>query len=319
VTVSSRSRPPAEEATGKPRAKPDTSAVVLLLVPFIWGATFPAGKQALESLTPPTFTAWSRGLGFGVLVLALPWFGRDLPRDWIARTWLPGLVLGALLFAGFTLQTLGLDLSTATNAGFITGLYVVFTPLLGLLLFKEATSRAAWVAVFLSVAGLALLSTTSLRSFEPRAGDILVFLSAIAWAGHVVALGRFAVRYPARGLAVAQMGAAAFLHVLAASPDGFEPAAAASVWPLLAITGIFGSGIAFTLQAMAQQEIGPTRAAVILAGESLVAAALSAIWLGERLTPHQWAGAAFVLAAMMLSELKARSREGPQLEPGSAA
>ena len=131
MSVSSRSRRPAEKAGGGPRARLDTSTIVLLLVPFIWGTTFPAGKQALETLTPLSFTAWSRGLGFAVLVLALPLFGRDLPRDWIARTWLPGLVLGGLLFAGFTLQTLGLDLSTATNAGFITGLYVVFTPLLG--------------------------------------------------------------------------------------------------------------------------------------------------------------------------------------------
>lgn len=292
---------------------------MLLTVPFIWGATFPAGKQALDVLTPLSFTAWSRALGFLVLVAALPVFGRGLPRDWVARTATPGLILGGLLFAGFTLQTLGLDLSTATNAGFITGLYVVFTPVLGVALFKEATSRATWVAVFVSVAGLALLSTTSLRSFQPRAGDLLVLLSAFAWAGHVVALGRYAVRYPPRGLAIAQMGAAALFHIAAAAPFGFQLRDAASVWPMLTITGVFGSGVAFTLQAMAQQEIGPARAAVILAGESLVAAVLSALWIHERLEPHQWAGAALVLGAMILSELKARSQAEPYLEPGSAA
>jgi drug/metabolite transporter (DMT)-like permease len=277
-------------------------------MPVLWGATFPAAKLALEDLSAFALMTWTRGLGLVTLLVALPWMlhSQDVhggnPRALIV----PGLGLGALLFAGHTLQTLGLRFTTATNAGFITGLYVVLTPLLGALLFGEVPGRAVWVAVTLSVGGVGLLSTSSLASFSPHPGDVLVLLGAAAWAGHVVALGRLAPRHPTLLLAVAQVVGATLLHAVATVPVGFQIAAAVSVLPLLVVTGVLGTGIAYTLQIVAQRELSAARTAVILSGESIVAALLSIVWIGERLSAHQWLGAVLILAAMVLSETRGR-------------
>lgn len=294
------------------------STFVLFLTPALWGATFPAAKLAMEVLPPLAFMAWSRLLGVATIVVALPWLARAVERSSLRSLVWPGALLGGLIFVAYILQTWGLQITTATNAGFITGLYVVFTPLLGLVLFREATARAAWVAVAVSIVGLALLSTRSLDALRPRPGDLLVLASAVAWAGHVVALGRLAPHHPTRLLALAQMAATAAFQLIAAAFVGLRPDDALSVWPLLAVTGIFGSGIAYTLQIMVQKEVDATRAAIVLAAESLFSALLSAFWIGERLSPHQWLGAALVVAAMVLSELGARRRDVVHLEPGSA-
>jgi drug/metabolite transporter (DMT)-like permease len=280
----------------------------MLLTPLLWGATFPGGKLALEALNPFTFMAWSRVLGTLTIAVAMVRFGglSDVsPR----RVGGLGLLLGGLLFTGYVLQTLGLEGTTATNAGFITGLYVVFTPLLELVLFRRPAGPWVWIAVTVSVTGLGLLSTESTSSLRPRPGDLLVLASALAWAGHVVALAHFAPRWPTHVVSAAQLAVAALLHCIAAVPAGPQVDAALSVAPLLVLTGVLGTGVAFTLQIAAQKEIGAARAAVILAGESLVSALVSLVWLGERLRAHQWLGAALLVGAMVLSESTARRRE----------
>lgn len=297
--------PSAPPAPGR-RARVDRG-IVLLLTPILWGATFPVAKVALEDLHPLSFMAWTRALGCVTILTALPLLGRRRVALASLRAMVgPGALLGALLFAGYTLQTIGLDLTTATNAGFITGLYVVFTPLMGFALFRQSTGRSVWTAVILSVTGLGLLSTPTLTTFAPRAGDLLVLASALAWAGHVTALGRFAPRFPAELLSLAQVIAATLFHLVAAAFVGLEPGAALGAAPLLLITGVLGTGVAYTLQIVAQQAITPARAAIILSGESLASALLAVAWLGERLALHQWAGAALITVAMVASELGAR-------------
>jgi drug/metabolite transporter (DMT)-like permease len=296
--------------------------LLLFLTPLIWGITFPAGKLALEQLPVPAFMAWSRTLGFLILLISLPLFARTAAR-WpdIRRAILPGIVLGALLFLGYSLQTAGLVRTSATNAGFITGLYVVFTPVLALLLLRQPTGTAAWGAVGISVVGLALLSVESLGAPRLRFGDLLVLASAVAWAGHVVAVGRFTGRFSSAGLALNQMAAASVFHLVGTFVlgTGLQVHQAASVWPMLFLTGILGSGVAFTIQVFAQQRLTPVRAAVILAGESVVAALFAAVWLGERLLAHQWIGAVLTVSAMVLSEVGARRRPTEWLDPATAA
>ncbi|HEV8683385.1 MAG TPA: DMT family transporter [Actinomycetota bacterium] len=303
------------------RRTPDLG-LLLFLTPLIWGLTFPAGKVALERLSVPAFMAWSRTLGFLILVVSLPMFARAGAR-WpdIRRAIPPGLVLGALLFLGYALQTAGLARTSATNAGFITGLYVVFTPVLALVVLRQPTGPAAWAAVAISVVGLAFLSVESLDAPQPRFGDLLVLASAVAWAGHVVAVGRFTGRFSSTGLALNQMAVASGFHLVGSFVvgTGLQPQHAASVWTMLFLTGILGSGVAFTLQVFAQRRLTPVRAAIILAGESVFAALFAAVWLGERLLPHQWLGAAFTVSAMVLSEVGARRRPAEQLNPATAA
>ncbi len=291
--------------------------------PILWGITFPAGKLALDHLPPLVFMAWTRGLGFVSILLMVPLLrGREKnpnpvsPRSVIAA----GLLLGALIFVAYILQTEGLKRTTATNAGFITGLYVVFTPVLAAMLFGQKVARAAWLSVGISVIGLALLSIRELDDIRVYGGDLLVLAGAVVWAAHVVGVSRLSPKFSAWSLSLSQMGATALLQVLATSTIGIRTGVAlsASVFPLLFLTGVLGSGVAYTLQIIGQRTLTATRAVVLLAGEALFAALFSAIWIGERLSAHQWLGAVLVLAAMTYSEVSARRPPEERVEPASA-
>lgn len=283
---------------------------LLLVTPILWGATFPAAKLGLERIGIYPFMAWSRFVGFLTIVVAIGLVARrDLTLAGLRRVVWPGLLLGSFIFVAYILQTEGLARTTATNAGFITGLYVIFVPLLGLALFRQPVGWAVWLAVGVSVFGLMLLSVPSLGNIRLRSGDALVLLSAVAWAAQVVAIGRLVGRHSSMLLSLSQMGWAAGLHITATLVlgEGLRASEAATeAWLLLIVTGVLGSGVAYTLQVIAQAEVSPTRAVVILAGESVAAAAFAAVWLGERLQAHQWLGATLVLVAMAVSELRAR-------------
>jgi drug/metabolite transporter (DMT)-like permease len=298
------------------------SGLVLLLTPILWGATFPGGKIALRHLPTPAFMAWSRLLGVLAIVALLPILRKagEEPRRPIRDVIGPGVLLGALMFIGYTFQTEGLARTTATNAGFITGLYVVFTPLFAMAVFGHRAPRSAWAAVVISFGGLALLSITHLGTFRLHVGDLLVLAGAVAWAGHIATVGHYSTRFAPWLLSLAQMGVAAVLHLASSAGVGLHPGVAASleVWPLLVLTGILGSGVAFTIQIVGQRDLTPARAVVLLAGETLFSALFSAIWIDERLALHQWAGALLVLAAMAYSELSARRSPAEMLDPASA-
>jgi drug/metabolite transporter (DMT)-like permease len=280
---------------------------LLLLVPVLWGATFPAAKVGLGEIGVLPFTFWTRTLGLLAIAAVLPWLARGrLHRDSLRSVAAPGLLLGSLIFGAYLLQTYGLARTTATNAGFITGLYVVFTPLLGLVFFRRRVGAWMWGVVAMSVLGLMLLSVPGMEDLQPRFGDLLVLASAIAWAGHVVAVGHFAERHATVLLSAAQMFWTALLHLVVAVPGGLRAGGAIDVWPMLVVTGILGTGVAYTLQIVAQRQMSAARAVVVLAGESVAAAAFSFAFLGERLQVHQWVGAALVMSAMVVSELRAR-------------
>lgn len=292
---------------------------MLLLTPALWGATFPATKLALRHVPVPTFMAWSRTLGLLTVLVAVPMLRHAgpspaLPRGSILRSAIrPGLVLGALMFVGYFLQTEGQARTTATNTGFITGMYVVFVPILAAIVFRRPVPGAAWVAVLVSMGGLALLSVANLDDVQVHAGDLLVLAGAAAWAGHIVAVGQYAPLLPPWVLSVAQLGAAAVLHAVAAAGTGIrlDETLRGDVLPLLVVTGILGTGVAFTIQVVAQQTLSTTRAVILLAGESLFAALFAALWIGERLDLHQWAGAALVVGAMIYSEVAGRRVRAP--------
>jgi drug/metabolite transporter (DMT)-like permease len=284
--------------------------ILLLLTPILWGATFPAAKVGLEAIGVFPFMFWTRLLGFLTILLMVPFVARGrITGGDVRRVTGPGLLLGGLIFLGYVLQTKGLARTTATNAGFITGLYVVFAPILGLILFRRRTGRATWLAAAVSVLGMALLSVPALDDLRPRYGDLLVLAGAVAWAGHVVGVGYYADRHDSVLLSLAQMGATTLFHLVAVIPIGLVAPVTREAWLMLAITGVLGSGVAYTIQVVAQQTVTAARAVIILAGEAVSAAAISFVWLGERLEPHQWVGATLVLLAMAISELSARRAE----------
>ncbi|CAN5346021.1 DMT family transporter [soil metagenome] len=306
------------------RRKVDAS-ILLLLTPVLWGATFPATKIALRHLPVPPFMAWTRLLGFLTVLALLPLFaGRGLGIErrghyGVVAALGPGAILGALMFLGYFLQTEGQARTSATNAGFITGTYVVFVPFLLSLAFRRRVPAAAWLAGVVSLAGLALLSIQDLQTLRPHFGDLLVLAGALGWAGHIVAVGYFSPRFRPEVLSLAQLGVAALLHLAAAMGTGLRPEAAAGpdVLPLLVITGVLGTGVAFSIQIFAQQTVTAARAVIVLAGEGIFAAIFSAAWLHERLALHQWLGAALVLMAMAYSELRARRPAVTRLDPAA--
>ncbi len=273
------------------------AGLLLLTGAAFWGLTFPAAKEALEIMGPLAFMTWSRAVGF-ISLVPLAW---GTPRDrW--REALPlGLLLGVLLFFAYLFQTLGLERTTATNAGFLTGLYVVGTPLFGAAIYRRWPSVRVLVAVAMSTAGLALLS---LRGWSFSPGDSLVMLSVVFWSLQILAVGRGTQRDPVV-LILVEMAFATILH---AASSGFDLQfdALPRAWPYLIITGVLGTGLAYFVQIIGQRRISPTRTAIIYTGEPVFAAFFSALWLGERLNARGWAGAALIVAAMIVAETGGR-------------
>jgi drug/metabolite transporter (DMT)-like permease len=283
------------------RDRSRSAGLFLLITPLIWGGTFPAAKVALEHVSPWTFVAWSRGLGLVAAAATLAVW-RPPRAAWRAGLAPAGLLLGGLLTLGYVLQTVGIDHTTATNAGFITVLYVVFAPLGAALLARRAPAPVTVLCVGLSVAGLALLSLHG-ASFE--AGDLLVLGGAVAFAGHILAVDRLVGRYDPIALGVAQIAGSALITAVAAIPSGAQTGEVASLWAIFVLTGVLGSGVAFTIQVVGQASVSPARASVLLAAEGLVSAVTAALWLGERLSARGWLGVMLMLGAIAVSETHA--------------
>lgn len=297
--------------------------VFLFITPLLWGLSFPATKAAVSPMgpvSPAAFMFWSRFLGAIAVMATMPFVAKgDFTRQNIRRALAPSLVLGALITGGYSLQTWGIQRTTATNGGLITGLYVVLTPLLLWVLFKQRPKRAVWVTVALSLVGLVLLSMPTVGIAAPGLGDLLVLGATTVWALHVIFIGRFADRYPGTVLAAGQMVATTLFQLVIAVPSGgVQPSAALSVGGLLLITGVLGSGLGYTFQALAQREVTASRASIVLAGESLVAAVAAFVWLDERLKMHQVVGASLIVVAIVGSELWAARPTGTYLDPGAA-
>ena len=263
------SQPSSTRDTLPGHAKQRAAGLLLLLSPLIWGATFPAAKVALDhGMTVLSFTAWSRLLGvLAAVSLLAVW--RPPPGSW-PRALIPaGLLLGALLTGGYLLQTFGIERTTATNAGFITVLYVVWAPLGFAVLRRTAPDPIAWVCVPLALVGLGLLS---LQGWRLHWGDTLVLAGSIVFAAHIVAVAVLVERFHPLALGIAQLAGAAVLQLLLAVPGGMTPHAASTVVGVLILTGVLGSGVAFTIQVVAQRDLSPLRTSLLLAGEAVFAA-----------------------------------------------
>jgi drug/metabolite transporter (DMT)-like permease len=280
------------------------SDLLILLATAIWGFAFVAQRVGMEHMGPFWFNALRFSLGSLIL---LPLLGRRDPAELpaAAQLWV-GLLAGGILFLGASTQQIGLVYTTAGKAGFITGLYVVFVPLVGMLL-GQRTYREAWLGAGLAAAGMYLLSVAETLSVNP--GDLLVLASAICWAFHIHLIDRYAHRMPPFRLAFVQFVTCAGLSSLSAML--FEnPAftAALDAWKALLYAGVLSVGIGYTLQVVAQREAHPTHAAILFSLEA-VFAALGGWWLlNETLTTRQLFGCGFMLGGMLLSQLRPFSK-----------
>ena len=273
-----------------------TAAVALLLVTAVWGVTFVQVKDAVAIYPLFAFLAVRYAIASAVLAPAAAFRVRSLGRGGLAA----GVVLGALLAAGSALQTAGLERTTVTNTGFITGLYVLLTPLFALVLFRTRITRELWAAVVLALVGLALLAGVPSGS---AAGDLLVLASTAAQALQIVMVERYANRYDAVGLTFVEMLAAlvGFAAIAVALGDLSIPRGG-TVWAALIVTGVFASALAYLIQIWAQRRISATRIAIIFSLETVWAGLFGYALDGDRLGLLGWTGCALILAAILVAE-----------------
>ena len=273
--------------------------LALIVVTAVWGVTFVQVKDAVELY--PLFAFLAVRFAIASLVLAAPAAGRI--RSLGRSGWLAGGSLGLLLAVGYALQTAGLERTTVSSAGFITGLYVVFTPLLALLLFRTRVGGAVWVGVVLAVAGLAMLS--GVGAGDPL-GDLLVLLGSAAYSVQIVLMERYAPRYDPVAFTQAEMLAAfAGFAVVALALGQVEVPHGWTVWGALLVTGIFASALGFLVQTWAQRRTSATRTALAFALEP-VWAGIFGFWLaGDRLGALGWGGCAVIMAGIVVAEPEA--------------
>lgn len=287
--------------------------MVLLVVTFSWGATFVLVKEAIETMPPFTFLGVRFAIAAILLYLILLLFKREQLQfdNGILKA---GTVLGFWLFAGYIFQTLGLQYTSASKAGFITGLSVVLVPLFSVWLLRIKPKRATVIGVGTATAGLALLSLDKVEA--ANFGDFLVLLCALSYAMHIIMMGKFAPKFKALPLALTQITAVAIFNLAGALL--FEPWQSAlakdvlfnpSVDLALIITAVFATGLAFVAQSQFQKFTTPTRTALIFSTEPVFAAVTAYFWADERLSGQGIIGALLILAGMLMAELGGSDKE----------
>jgi drug/metabolite transporter (DMT)-like permease len=277
---------------------------LLLLTAFIWGFAFVAQRMGMDHIGPFMFNGIRFFLGALVLV---PVFLRSRAGGACRRSpgggggfW-GGAITGGVLFLGASLQQVGLVYTTAGNAGFITGLYVVIVPILGLAL-GARTNAGTWLGAILAAVGLYLLSVS--EALTIAYGDLLVLVGAFFWAIHVHLVGRFAGRMEASRLALSQYLACACLSLvvgLLVETTTLDGLYAASL-PIF-YGGALSVGVAYTLQIVGQRHAHPAHAAILLSLEAVFAALGGWLVLGEVMSARSLLGCALMLGGMLLSQL----------------
>jgi len=279
--------------------------LALLSVAFIWGIAFVVQRLAAAEVQAYVFNGVRFWLG-AIAILPLAIYNARAqrpPARLLPGKYLPGVALAGLLLAsGAAFQQIGIQFTTASNAGFITGLYVVLIPIFLAFGGRGRLPRAAvWVAALLSAFGLFLLSTGG--QFQFNWGDLLVMVSAVFWAFHMILIDWLVQRVEVMQLAIGQYIVCGLVSLglgLYLQPDAFLPVL--SHWPLLAFMGIISVGLGYTLQAVGQRVAPPADTAIILSLEAVFAALGGWLFLGERLAPLQLLGCGVILLGMLLAQ-----------------
>lgn len=290
--------------------KPATfkSDALLLTTAIIWGFAFVAQRVGMDFVGPFTFNGIRFAVG-SLSLLPLLLISRErpaaanhiLPRPGLKTVLFGGGALGLALFTGASLQQIGLVYTTAGKAGFITGLYVIIVPILGLI-WKQKPGIGTWIGAILAAIGLYLLSITEEFTIEP--GDLLVLIGAFFWAAHVLIIGWLSPRINPIKLSFSQYVACSILSLAAACLT--EAITWRSVFqaaiPIL-YGGLLSVGIAYTLQVVAQRDAHPAHASILLSLESVFAAIGGWLILGEIISARGLVGCGLMLLGMLLSQL----------------
>jgi drug/metabolite transporter (DMT)-like permease len=310
--------------TGLARPGAVKSSLWLLLAAMIWGFTFVAQRSGMEHLGPFAFNALRSPLGAAAIWAAVCLRRRRLvaPFPGLAdrATWVGGLTAGVMLFLASTLQQTGLVFTTAGKGGFLTTMYIVLVPVIGLFL-RQRPGWTVWLAVAMALVGMYLLTVSGKLSVNP--GDVIVVSGAVFWAGHILVTDRYAPRADVPRMVLIQ-----FVFLTLASGAAWPWAdpmispnapSAAELWPAvwaslpaLVFAGVLSSGVAYTAQALGQRGAPPAAAAIIMSLESVFAALGGAVVLHEALHGREWFGCALLLvAALMVSAPKPLPKRRP--------
>lgn len=279
--------------------------LLMLLTAMIWGSGFVAQRLGMDAVGPFLYTSLRFTLGTLALLPLVLWLGRrkttSKPVPFSRGLLLGGLTMGLALSLGINLQQVGLLFTSVTNSGFITGLYVIVVPLLGLLI-GQHTNLGTWLGAGLAVAGMFLLSVGD--GFQVASGDWIQLAGAFVWGIHVLLVGFFATRHDPLRLSLIQFATCAIVSlVLAITFEEIHLDAIIAAGPAVLYGGLFAVAIGYTLQVVAQQHAIASHAAIIFSLEAVFAAIAGTLMLGEALALKGYIGCALMLAGMLLTQL----------------
>ena len=283
------------------------ATLLLLTVTMIWGSTFFLIRDLVAYVPPADFL----GVRFAIAAAAMFLLFRRQTLALTRRELRIGVVLGLLYGVAQLLQTMGLQHTDASVSGFVTGTYVVLTPILGAVLLRDRIPRQTWAAVALATAGLALIS---LRGASVGVGELLTLACAVVYALHIIGLGRWSTPQAALGLATVQVSVIAVVCLVGALPGGIVLPATGGQWANLLYMALVAGALALWAQTWGQAHLTATRAAIVMTMEPVFAAGFAVVLGGESLTGRMLVGGAFVLAAMYVVELRGRRPAATALE-----
>lgn len=287
------------------------SELALIGIASIWGLTFVMVKDAIDELPTMAFLAY-RFIPASLIVAVV--FRRQLAS--LSRDgWRAGAVMGVFLAGGYIFQTLGMENTTASNAGFITGLFVVLTPVLGALVLRDRLPRTVWAAAVVAAAGLWLLSGAGTH-FNTR-GDGLVLICSFSLAAHILATANAVKVHDVGALLAIQLGVVGLVCLAIGAVAGdLEAPEGGTVWSALIVTSLIASALGFFVQTFAQQHAPPARTALILAAEPAFAGLFGWLLNDERLSATGWFGAVLIMTAIVAVEIIPRFRPPRPLPEG---
>lgn len=276
--------------------------LILLLASLFWGIGFSAQRVGVTHIDPNFYN----GLRFilaGIILLPLVIFRWPKIRPVNSKVLWGSVLAGVVLFGASSLQSMGVRYTSAANAGFITGLYVVIIPIILSLVVKRPPRRSIWIAAIVATIGLFLLSTGG--NIQLNNGDALVLFSALFWGLHVLVIGWLVKFSDVFFMGVVQFFVCGLLNLMAglSVPDHGGMSDILTIWLAIVYNGIFSVGVGFTLQAIGQEVAPPADAAIILCMESVFSAFFGWILLGEYLFPVQILGCVLMLAGMILAQV----------------
>ncbi|KGN38490.1 permease [Knoellia subterranea KCTC 19937] len=269
----------------------------MLAVTAVWGSTFFLIRDLVEHVPSADFLA----VRFGIAAVLMFAVFRRQTLALTRRELTLGAALGVLYAVAQLLQTVGLETTAASVSGFLTGTYIVLTPVLGALLLRDHVPRAAWVAATIAMVGIGVLS---LQGLAMGFGEALTLGSAAVYALHILALGRWSTPGTALGLSTVQAAVIAVVCLLPALPGGVALPATGGQWASLLYMAVFAGAGALIAQTWAQAHLTATRAAIVMAMEPVFAALFAVVLGGESLTWRLLLGGGLVLTAMYLVELR---------------